>query len=236
MARIPRFRVPDLPAEGTIELRGAEHHHLAGVLRRKVGDEVRLFDGRGEERRARVAEVGRERAVLVIEGPVPVAGTSGHALAVAVPRASTFDLLVRYATELGLDTLVPLRTARGVARAEGEARRARWRRIAGEAAKQCGRGSLLRIPAPCDLGELCEREGERWPGRLIASPGAETPLAGAIREAGGPFLVAVGPEGGFTDEEVVAASALGFVPVRLTQTVLRVDTAAVATMALLATH
>jgi len=236
MGRIPRFRVPEFGSEGTIELRGAERHHLVDVLRRGVGAEVRLFDGSGEERRARVAEITREGVVLAIEGHIQPRRTVGHAVAVAVPRAATFDLLVRYATELGMEALVPLRTARGVVRIEGESRRGRWERIAAEAAKQCGRATRLRIPAPCGLEEFCRSDAGRWPGRLVAVPEAGVPLARAIGEVPGPIVVAIGPEGGFTDAERTAAEVGGFVPVRLTETILRVDTAAVAAMALLATH
>jgi 16S rRNA (uracil1498-N3)-methyltransferase len=209
-------------------LTGAEAHHLAHVMRAGPGTEVTLFDGSGAEFTARVEQVGRSSVELLllsrheVDRELPFALTLG----VALPKGDRQRWLVEKATELGVTRLVPLTTRRGVAQPVGQAI-GRLRRYVVEASKQCGRNRLLEISQPQEVTDyLASAPGGaiRW----LAQPGGEPlpPADGVHALAAGVFL-AIGPEGGFTEEEVSAALESGWHAVSLGPRILRIETAAV---------
>ena len=222
-----RFYHPEASLGRRVRLAHNEGHHLATVMRARIGDVVTLFDGQGHEFDARVTglfkgtvelEVVAQRAVSR-ELPWPVA------LAVALPKGERQKWLVEKATELGVQRVIPLRTERGVAQPGAEAI-ARLRRVVIEASKQCGRNHLMQVeePRPCtDFFGTEDARGQRW----LADPSGR-PLAEAARQACGPVCCAVGPEGGFTEAERAAALAAGWEAVSLGPRILRVETAAIA--------
>jgi 16S rRNA (uracil1498-N3)-methyltransferase len=183
-----------------------------------------LFDGVAPESRvARVRSIGREFVELDIIGP----GTSRHeplvelTLAVAAPKAERFDWLVEKAVEVGVGTLQPLLTERSVVNPRvTKLERLRQRVI--EASKQCGRNRLMVIAEPVTWRELLGQQPNAL--RLLAVRGA-----GGILPKPVPLTVvlAVGPEGGFTQEGERAADGAGWRPLGLGRAVLRVETAAV---------
>lgn len=207
-------------------LAGSEAHHLLHVMRAKPGDRVMLFDGSGAEflaqvqrtRRAEVqleildrSEVNRERAVPITLG-------------VAMPKGDRQKWLVEKAVELGVGVLVPLETERSVAQPGAEAV-SRLMRSVIEASKQCGRNKLMRI-----------EPAQRWPEflrstaaidlRLVAHPVLQRPAAPPTTRPAAVAL-AIGPEGGLTDDEVAQALAAGWQQVSLGPRILRIETAAV---------
>jgi 16S rRNA (uracil1498-N3)-methyltransferase len=235
-----RLYVPPARLGGaTVTISGDEHLHLARVLRARPGDAVTLFDGAGGEVEARVARVGRTETELELGarrgGPgAGVAPPAPIVLLTAVPRGGRMDLLVQKTSELGVARIVPVLTARSVARPEA-GRRARWEKIAREAARQCGRADVPAVDPPVELGaalalpDLPARRIVLW--ERPAEPGARTPLRALVAEPA-PTALLVGPEGGFADAEVEAARAAGFVPVGLGRRILRVETAAIVAVAL----
>jgi 16S rRNA (uracil1498-N3)-methyltransferase len=223
-------------------LAGPEAHHLIHVMRARAGDRVVLFDGSGWEWEAEVAAVGRHEVRLRLlaqtaagrELPLEVT------LGVALPKGDRQKWLVEKAVELGATRLVPLRTARSVAQPGPKAVH-RLRRTVIEASKQCGRNRLMEI-APPQAWEEFIVGAPHGVSRLLAHPktraGPKTPtsalehLAGdALRE---PVLLAVGPEGGSAPAEVDQAMVAGWEPVDLGPRTLRVETAAVLLLAIVA--
>ena len=229
-------------ASDHITLGGAEAHHLLHVMRATIGAQVTLFDDSGAEFTAVVDNLGRaevalrvvERRAVDRELPFPLA------VGVALPKGDRQKWLVEKLTELGVATLVPLETERGVAQPTENALE-RLRRAGIEAAKQCGRNRLMQIAKPQAWGEWNSNFG--WlrssasepPGlrRLIAHPGG-TPVSQIDFTSMLPTHIAVGPEGGLTDAEVAAAIATGWQAVDLGPRILRVETAAVALAAAIA--
>ncbi len=216
-------------------LQGSQAHHLLHVMRVKVGDAVMLFDGSGAELTARVQSMGRnslELAVLarkVVDRELAVAITIG----VALPKGDRQKWLVEKLTELGAARLVPLETHRGVAQPLSSAID-RLHRTVIEASKQCRRNRLMKIAAPQTLEQFVT-DVESPSARLIAHPGGEAMLASFDRlrrdYANGDvhsIAIAIGPEGGFADEELAAAAAAGWTSIDLGARILRVETAAVA--------
>jgi 16S rRNA (uracil1498-N3)-methyltransferase len=225
---------------GALELAGEEAHHCGRVLRKVPGDEVEIFDGAGRVATARVATVGRERVGVEVtaERRESPAGMRVR-LAPAILKGDAFDWLLEKAVELGATSVQPVLTSRVVARpgsGEWERKRARWQRRMLEAAKQCHTPFLPELLPPAEFADLIQTE---QPGgwRLLPAltPGVE-PLARAMEtgpEGGGEALVATGPEGDFTAEEVEAAVGAGFVPVSLGPLILRAETAAIAALSYL---
>jgi 16S rRNA (uracil1498-N3)-methyltransferase len=223
------FLPPDRIAEGRAELTPEARHYLRDVLRLAPGAAVELFDGEGG---AWVAEVldGFEALAL---GPRREARPALPLwLLVALAKGEKVDLVVQKATELGATRVLPFEAERSVVRLDaekGRERAARWRRIAAEAARQCGRADAPEIdppgPLPAALGSV--------PGaflKVVFHPGG-TPLPPEDAPAG--VAAIVGPEGGLTAAELAGCEAAGARRIGLGPRVLRAETAAVVAVALL---
>jgi 16S rRNA (uracil1498-N3)-methyltransferase len=222
-----------------LTLTGPEHRHIGLVLRARPGDALTLFDGAGGEVEAEVIRVERAETELALGVRRAVAGPAVPlTLLCAIPRGPRMDLLVQKTSELGVARIVPVVTERSVVRpgAEGaDGKRARWEKIAREAARQCGRADLPIVDPPVGLEEalagpdlparrLALFEGERTRSLRAALGGAE-PAATALL---------VGPEGGFAPAELAVAQAARFEAVGLGDRILRVETAAIVAVALVA--
>jgi 16S rRNA (uracil1498-N3)-methyltransferase len=212
-------------------LSGPEAHHLAHVMRAQVGELVTLFDDSGQEFSARIRSIGKRDIELEVLERRAVNRESlvNLTLAVALPKGERQRWLIEKAVELGVAELVPLETERGVAQ-PSEGALDRLRRGVIEASKQCGRNRLMKIcstqscraflAAPSDDGL-----------RLLAHPGGaalRSAWPGTADFSGATVLAAVGPEGGFTYEEIGIAVAGGWTLVDLGSRILRVETAAIA--------
>ncbi|REK12772.1 MAG: 16S rRNA (uracil(1498)-N(3))-methyltransferase [Planctomycetota bacterium] len=221
------------PIEGpTVRLTGSEAHHLAHVMRARAGDDVVLFDGGGAEYAARVEHIARaEIGLAVLERRDVDREPAVHlTLGVALPKPDRARWLVEKATELGVARLVPLVTQFAGQR-PAPATLVKLRRAVIEACKQCGRNRLMEIaePQPFDawIGTV---EGAR----LLAHPASADPRSTTSPPLShpGPLTIAVGPEGGFSPQEVERALAAGWRTVALGERILRVETAALALAAL----
>ncbi len=228
-----RFFVEQAPEGGTARLSRDEAHHLRDVRRLGIGADVVLFDGSGSDYVGRVAAFDRAGATVEIlrveqADPEPAAAVT---LAVSTVKRRAMDQLVDQCTQLGVARLIPMRTGRTVAVAAGN-QAGRWRRIAIEACKQCGRSRLPDIDEERPFSSVLD-EAAGYDLRFIASlrPGVR-PLRGSGRE---PLTVLclIGPEGGFTDEEDAAAEAAGCLPLSLGPHILRTEAAAAAALAAL---
>jgi 16S rRNA (uracil1498-N3)-methyltransferase len=222
-----RFFCPDTPVDGRVVLEGDEARHLTRVRRVAVGECVELFDGRGCNLRAEVVALGRDRVeLIVLESKVSdrLVGDS-LTLASAVPKGDRFDWLVEKATELGVARLIPLVTERSVVDPRST-KLDRLRRVVVEASKQCRRDRLMELEPPRSWASVVE--SSREPVKLVAHPGAPGMASMGLNLAGRSAILAIGPEGGFTEAEVEAARSRGWQAVGLGATVLRIETAALA--------
>ena len=233
--RLTRCYVPaPLHTGDTRLLPGDVSTHVARVLRARAGQMLTLFDGRGGEYDARIVEIDR-RGVHVqidmhraIERESPLAVTLLQALA----RGERMDFIVQKATELGVAAIVALAGERSVVRldAQGLARRCEhWRAVAISACEQCGRNRVPSIQAVADLASACAQSGATRL-RLLLAPEADQSLTAVARQASS-ISLAVGPEGGFSDEELALAQHHGFQFCRLGPRVLRAETAPLAALA-----
>jgi 16S rRNA (uracil1498-N3)-methyltransferase len=226
-----RFFSEQTIAGPRVTLTGDEARHLATVMRAAPGDEVTLFDGSGAEFAARVVRIGKRDAELEIVArqeisrELPLELT----LAVALPKGERQKWLVEKLTELGVTRLVPLVTERGVAEPTPSAIE-RLRRGVIEASKQCGRNRLMDIGQPARAADFFAA-GSQFLGRFVCGPSG-VPLV--PNRSAALVAAAIGPEGGFTPGELAAARQAGWQVVSLGPRILRVETAAIALAAAVA--
>jgi 16S rRNA (uracil1498-N3)-methyltransferase len=225
-----RYFVDQPLGPGRVEVDGPEAHHLATVCRLRPGDAVRLFNGDGREYSAVVLEVARRSVALEIGGEECPVRELRFRLEVAapLPKGERAPFLVEKLTELGVTAFTPLQTARSVVLPR-EAKLDRLHRHVIEASKQCGRNVLMEIrPLTSWTDFLC---GDGLPGRrVLLHPGGTEVTAGEASDV----VAAIGPEGGFTDQEVVEAADKGWFVIGMGPRILRVETAALAMAAVLA--
>ena len=223
-----RYYSPAPITAGRHRLSGAEAHHLSAVMRAEVGQEITLFDGAGVECTASIAKIGKREVELQIVNRVEVSreSTIHLTLAVALPKGDRQKWLVEKAVELGVAELVPLTCQRSVAKAK-ESSIQRLERNVIEASKQCGRNILMSI-APAMTFDECAQSFTEATMRLIAHPpwdASNHPSSERLTEHS-KVVALIGPEGGFTDDEVQSALAQGWQPISLGRRILRTETAA----------
>jgi len=216
------------PIRGSLlTLADAEAHHLLHVMRAHAGDEVVVFDGEGSEFTARVVRLKRASVELEVLERRDVSRELECRLIVAapLPKGDRQRWLVEKLVELGVTRFVPLMTVRSVARPEPSALD-RLRKTVIEASKQCGRNRLMEIGEATQAMEFFAQEAAHDL-RLLAHP-AETPLLEFMPHSVEQIQLAVGPEGGWTEDEVTAARQAGWRTVNLGPAILRIETAAIA--------
>lgn len=228
-----RFYVDRL-ATGEIELDEAESSHASRVLRLQSGDDILLFDGEGTEGFGTIRSIDRRSVVVNVTSTrfAPRDHDGRLTLAVAMPKGDRQRSVIEKMVELGVDHLIPIETERSVAKVDGDAA-ARLSRYGIEACKQSGRNRLLRIEPTVPWGEFILSPSWKSYVRWILHP-----CAGALRAENllfgpsvfdkglkTPFLFAIGPEGGFTDDEVQVAEESAFRTLDLGDRILRVETA-----------
>jgi 16S rRNA (uracil1498-N3)-methyltransferase len=237
---LPRFYAPQIERGArSIVLDADESHHLVHVLRLKAADTVRVFDGRGGEWQGRLVSCDKRGAAIdALEpiAPLPEAEVA-VTLVVGLLRGPAMHDLVRDATMLGAHRVVPVYTERtAVSKRRDVVPVARWRRIAITSCKQCGRAVVPEIAEPLPFSEAIQREaGVRL---MLVEPTAAIDgrcrvddLAAPARQGGA--LIAVGPEGGWTDAEVRLAVEAGYVPWSLGTQVLRAEAVPLAALSVL---
>lgn len=227
------FAATGFSAGDSVLLDRDEARHAAGSKRLTVGDSVTLFDGRGTVASCTIRAIekkGRDVTVDVGEARTSPAPSPFIELAFALPKGDRLNTLLAMVIPLGVNALRPLRCARSVA-TFGEKSEGRWQRIMVEACKQSRRAHIPAIMLEVSFEEAIVEaiESKRTP--VVAHPTGE-PLINALGAKNSPDrALFIGPEGGFTDEEVAAASSTGAMIASLGDGILRIETAAVAMLA-----
>jgi 16S rRNA (uracil1498-N3)-methyltransferase len=237
---MPRFYCPTPLSSGLqLDLPSGAARHVQ-VLRMQPQMTITLFDGQGGEYEATIERMGKSSVTVQVTAHHPIEREAPLAvhLALGVPANERMDWLVEKATELGVDSVQPLMTERGVLRLVGERaekKQAHWQAIAHAACEQSGRNRVPHIHAIKTLSEylLAQKSAETDSTiRIILSlsPGSAA-LVQAIPDKGcEAVFVLSGAEGGLSPSEESKALATGYQPVTLGNRVLRAETAAIATL------
>lgn len=239
---MPRFfvRQDQITEEQTVHLRGEDAHHIARSLRMAVGDELTVCDMQGREYTCQIEAFDEDREVLA---RICAAREADHEppcrirLFQALPKGDKLDTVIQKAVECGAVEIVPFESERCVVRMKPEAeerKTERRRRIAAEAAKQCGRSviptveptvsfdEMLRQASACDVALFCyEGDGTRPLGEILREERER--LLGT--DAPASVSVVIGSEGGFSVDEARKAAESGMKSVGLGKRILRTETA-----------
>jgi len=233
---MPRLFIPPEEIRGRIGLKPRDVRYLVRVLRLEEGDEVVVFDGRGQRYRCRLLEEGGSWSLEVSEELPPEPEPPLRVvLGQGLLKGEKMKWVIQKSTELGVWRIVPLITTRSIPiYEEGEVglKVMRWRRIAEEASKQSNRASVPHIEGPVVLEEFARQA----PGLKVALwEGAMTPLREVLSRGERPeeMSVVIGPEGGLSESEAVMLEQEGFSLCSLGPRVLRSETATLAALALL---
>jgi 16S rRNA (uracil1498-N3)-methyltransferase len=223
-----RFYVSFPLAIGDVMVDGPEAHHLAVVSRMRPGDRVILFNGDGCDYAATIQTIAKKHVALTVES-VACPGRERPfrlEMAVPLPKGDRGQFLIEKLTELGVAVYAPLQTQRSVMH-PSDAKMEKLERYVIEASKQCCRNTLMAIEPLAkwsDYGAQSRPSSVKW----MAHPGGSSLKELQVASAGKDVVIAIGPEGGWTDDEVEQGRGHGWEIVDLGPRILRVETAAIA--------
>jgi len=235
MDRILLDRVVEINQEVIIEGPLLEALRFQGG---RMGQIVTLTDAGGKDFRARVVRLSATKASLLIFDRFPLPTESGVEIVLlqALPEKERMEWIIQKTTELGISTLIPFKSTRSISLEEREAKQKkahRWQEIAVKAVQQSRRARVPRVEAYRSFNKalkVCEGESLK----ILLWEKTGEPLKQVLKQhAASKIYAMVGPEGGFTEEEVAQAGDAGFIPVKLGRRILRTETAAITLVAIL---
>lgn len=230
--RRQRLFLADAPADGGWTLPEKRAHYLRRVLRLKPGYQVTVFDGRGQQWQAALADATGQRLELLEDlGLTPQQGL-GSLLIQCVGRGERMDYALQKATELGVREVMPVSSERTEVRLSGDRAQRRlehWQAVVVQACEQCGRSWVPQVHALSALDEALTQVDAHYDVRLALTPEGQ-PLSRDQATPSG-LAVLIGPEGGLSDAELRAAHRQGFTATALGPRVLRTETAGPAMLA-----
>lgn len=234
--RIPRFFLSQSLAIGArVALSPDAAHHATRVLRLGDNDLLYLFNGDGQEYRARIARLDKQGVVALIESSAAASRESplDVLLVQGISSGERMDYTLQKSVELGVRAIQPIQAERSVVKLAGERMQKRlqhWQSVVASACEQSGRNVLPVVRPVLGLTDYLGLQASAEMLRIHLSPTAELSLRD-LKKPAASVVLAVGPEGGFSDNERAALAQCGFVGVRLGARVLRTETAALAALA-----
>ena len=233
---MPRFPVEEhMISEENVTVTGSDYKHIVKVLRLRVGDEITMFDSSAREYDCVIETVGKRevRAAIKRTRNVSTDPVLNITLMQGLTKGDKMDYIVAKATELGVSRIVPVVTERSQLR--GAAKTGRWERIAVSASKQCGRTKPPNIENTLSFQEALNISNNNEL-LVILHTNTEDKLKDFIKKSlqnTTNIILFIGPEGGFSQEEILLASEIGFLPLGLGPSVLRTETASLAVLSVI---
>jgi len=234
---MPRFFITEsaisrMPDGTVIRITGDDAVHISRVLRMKTGERLVACDMSGCEYDSVIREIGTEVLLDVIntkasENEPPYRAVVYQALV----KGDRFDTVIQKATELGVCRIVPMITSRCTVKLDLSDYRKkveRWQRIANEAAKQCGRGSIPVVSEPMRFGDAVNEAANSELSLFCYEGEGTAPIPKILDKVDSPKTVSIliGPEGGYSVDEALSAADAGLTMTGLGKRILRTETAA----------
>lgn len=232
---MPQFFISkSVTKNAVVQISGKDAHHIINVLRLKESDWLILSDGKGKSYKARIKSLRPKlvEAQILNEIEHHFASPSPH-LAFAVIKHDRTEYIMQKAVELGCANILPFFSSRTIPKYKnniGARKLMRWQKIAMEAAKQSGLTVKPEVNSPLSFEELCHSFGKYDKVLLFWEGENEKDLRSQVSDLKAQTLIVIGPEGGFSQEEISAAKKNGAVTVSLGTQILRVETAALITL------
>ncbi|MTJ15113.1 16S rRNA (uracil(1498)-N(3))-methyltransferase [Anabaena sp. UHCC 0187] len=232
MSQLQRITInPNQLQETELLLTSQQQHYLLRVLRLRDGDKFIAMDGMGKWWLAQLAgEQGQVLELLEVKTELPISIT----LMMALPKGNGFDEIVRCCTELGVTCIAPVLSDRTLLNPSLQ-KLERWRRIASEAAEQSERAVVPTILEPVAFNTAMNESTATH--RYICEARGDYPhLNQVINNTKNDIIIAIGPEGGWTNQEIEIAVKSGFQPISLGRRILRAVTAPIVAISLIAAN
>ena len=237
-----RFYVPFHAGLKNIWIDSSESHHIIHVKRLKIGDNIIVFNGTGDEFEAEIEDIEGNRVKVRINQKRTISKENiiGIDIAFAIPKGKRSHLLIQKCAELGVHKLIPVNYARSVVKLKDDCsvKIEKWQKIAIEASKQCGRNTITEISDVVDFDKMLNAADSYDLPLFACSQSDSNNLKNTLQEHPKPnnILSLIGPEGGFTSNEIEMAKRAGCKFVSLGSQILRIETAAIAVSAILSYH
>ncbi len=233
--RTIRLYHPEASAPGPLGLNQDQAHYLRNVLRMTPGHSLQVFNGNGLQWQARVDTLSRKSGQITLLKPIAALPASclDLTLVQAISKGDRMDFCIQKSVELGVNRICPVFSQRGDVKLRGERLEKKlrhWRQVAISACEQCGRSDLPCVEEPAPLSAYLEKNSH--PG-IFLDPRADDTLTSAAPLSRQTLDILVGPEGGFSMEEVAALKNNGCIGIRLGPRILRTETAGPAVIAAL---
>ena len=233
--RYPRFFTENISDTAAV-LSGDDAKHAIQVLRMREGDYAVICDGSGYDYLSQLEHAGSECVFNVLEKTRNEAEPSVHVrLFQAMPKSDKMEFIVQKAVECGVCEIIPFFSKRCVSRPDKkqmQKKTERYRRIAYEAAKQCGRGIIPTVGEAVEFSDVINMYSAENTGILFYEC-AELPLKEAVTQFKTNIDIIIGSEGGFEEAEAAKLSEQGYIPVSLGKRILRCETAPIAAISIL---
>lgn len=233
--RYPRFFTENISDTAAV-LSAEDGKHAVQVLRMREGDYAVICDGKGTDYLGRLLSTGGELCFELLEKSQNEAEPDVHIrLFQAMPKSDKMEFIVQKAVECGACEVIPFFSKRCVSRPDKKQmakKTERYRRIAYEAAKQCGRGIVPVVGDAVEFSALFDMISPENTGILFYEC-AELPLRQAVSDFKKNIDIVIGSEGGFEQSEAAALAEHGFIPVSLGKRILRCETAPIAAISVL---
>ncbi|MHC4139486.1 MAG: 16S rRNA (uracil(1498)-N(3))-methyltransferase [Planctomycetota bacterium] len=237
-----RFYVPFHAGLKNLWIDSSESHHIIHVKRLKIGDNIIVFNGTGDEFEAEIEDIEDNRVKVRINQQRTISKENivEIDIAFAIPKGKRSHLLIQKCAELGVHKLIPTNYARSVVKLKDDCsvKIEKWQKIAIEASKQCGRNTITEIGNVVDLDNILNTVDSYDLPLFACSQSDSDNLKNTLQEHTKPnnILSVIGPEGGFTSNEIEMAKRAGCKFASLGSRILRVETAAIAVSAILSYH
>lgn len=232
---MPRFFCTDID-DSYIHITGDDAHHISRVLRLRKGDPLVVCDGNGTDYSAAILDISPQEIRLAITGAAPTLSEPGLKVTLyqGMPKGDKMDWIIQKTVELGVSHIVPVITERSIARpdsAKAAKKQERWQKIAAEAAGQSGRGVIPVVEAPVSWKQMCDRVSPEE--TVVFYEGGGAPLSSLVGRDKTELAVIIGPEGGFSAEEITALTEMGVKTATLGPRILRCETAPLAALSII---
>lgn len=222
-----------IPGESA-QLDERSHHHLVNVLRARTGDALTLFNGDGQDYSAKLTETSRRQSTVeVLNSQANLSEAPRQVLLQqAIIKGERMDWLIQKSVELGVHTIQLIHTERSMVNLKGDRlskRLAHWQGVVISACEQCGRACVPDVLEPLSLDALQLTDSQVG---IVLHPAANQSLLQVVDQAE-PVVIAIGPEGGFSDAEIALLESAGYQKAKLGNRVLRSETAGIAALSVL---
>ena len=236
---MPKFFVHNNSiGEKNIEITGSDAVHIATVLRARVDEEITVCDGYGTDYLCRLIGINKKQVLAEIIGKFKNENEPELKITLyqGIPKGDKMELVIQKCIEIGVDRIVPVITENTVVKIndKSEKKNIRWNKIAESAAKQCGRGKIPVVDKIMTFTEAVENSKESDTAIIPYEKEKDTSIRKFAKEFKGKSVgIFIGPEGGFSENEIELCRKIGISSVSLGKRILRTETAGLVTSVIL---